>query len=189
MPRRQAHQTKSAEVHTHITVRIESYEASATASINHSAYAPEYAWTLDDNDPVYEFSNQVRLSGTSTYPPERAGDVYELTFYGDDAPSRRLHQKLKDLQVRDEYGSPKYKQYRGRQVPILVPPNGIGIVDKVRGERRWSAWLVVMPRFVGDLLVLLTCRSENFLALHEYKIERSRWIRSVTIQTNDPAQD
>lgn len=47
-----------------------------------------------------------------------------------------FEQRFRDVQERDEYNSPKYRRYHGRQIPIYNPPSGIGLIDKIRGEAR-----------------------------------------------------
>jgi len=189
MPRRVSHRRKAEQEHTHIAIRVERYEAGITASINQNVHGAQYAWKLDDEDPVYEFTNQARIIGTATYPPERAGNVYQLTFYGTDAPSQRLDTKLKDVQARDKYGSPQYRTYRGREIPVFVAPKGLGLLDKVRREASWTGSIFVVPRFVTDALVLLGRPETLFIALHERKTERVRWIQRVSLQTTDPADE
>jgi hypothetical protein len=139
--------------------------------------------------PVYEFNNRLMIAGVSTYPRERAGDHYELTIYGTDARSHRLNATLKDIQARDKRGSPEYRPYRGKPIPVYLPPTGFGLIDKIRGERRWTAWLFVKPRFVTDMLVLLGHRHSFFLSLEERKVERSRWVQALSLQTTDPAEE
>jgi hypothetical protein len=189
MTRRRKRPNKPHEEHTHVGIRIERYEARVGASVNSYAYAPQYAWDLDEDDPLYEFTNQVTITGISTYPSDRMGDAYELIIYGTDSRSHRLNAKLKDVHARDTNGSLRYREYRGKQIPIYVPPHGLGHVDKVRGERRWTAWLFVPPRFVNDVLVLLSHQRNLFLGLHERKIDRSRWVQGIAVQTNDPAEE
>lgn len=183
------HRKKPQEQYTRFAVRVERYEASVGASVNRNAYAPQYGWDLDDDDPVYEFSNHLMIAGVSTFPPERAGDQYELTIYGTDARSHRLNATLKDIQARDKHGSPQYRSYRGKQIPVYLPPTGFGLIDKVRGERRWTAWLFVRRRFVTDMLVLLGHKRELFVSLEERKIERARWVQALSLQTVDPAEE
>lgn len=179
MPRRRKRQRKREEEHTHLAIRVERYEARVEASVNHHVFAPEYAWNLDDEDPVYEFTSHLTIEGTSTYPEERAGDGYELTIYGDDAPSRRLNLRLKDVQARDKHGVRQYRLYRGREIPVFDHPSGLGLLNKIRGERRWTAWAHVAPHFVNDALSLLGCEKNLFLAINERKKDRTRWLQSV----------
>lgn len=189
MSRKRHRQGKREEQHTHLAIRVDRYDAGVRASINHNVHSPQYAWNLDDADPVYEFTNEVTITGTATYPPERAGDTYEVTMYGNDAPSHRLHLELKDVQERDVHGSPKYRQYRGREIPIYIAPKGLCLLDKVRGEAHWRAWLLVSSRMVTDALTLLGQRKHVFLAIHERKANRARWVQRISLQTSDPAEE
>jgi hypothetical protein len=131
-------QSKSKEQRTRLVIRVEKYEVDIDFSINSTALYPQNALRGDDEDPVYRFTNQLRIAGISTYPQDRAGESYELTLHGDDAPSNRIAITLKDIQVRDEYQAPKYRTYRGREVPLYQPPKGLGLLDKARGERQWD---------------------------------------------------
>ena len=189
MPRTARRGRKTEEENTHIAIRVERYEADVAASINHNVYGAQYAWNLNDDDPVYEFTNQTRITGTATYPPQRAGDAFQLTLYGTDAPSHRLGTKLKDVQARDEHGSPQYRKYRGREIPVFIAPKGLGLLDKVRGETSWNGWIFASPRFVTDALVLLGRPETLFIAIHERKIDRARWIQRISLQTTDPAEE
>jgi hypothetical protein len=189
MPRRSKHQGKPEVEHAHIAIRVEDYDAHVAAAVNHTVYAPQYAWDLNDDDPLYTFTAHLRITGVSVYPEERAGDAYELTVYGDDGPSRRLNATLKDAQARDKHGSPQYRVYRGKEIPVYSPPKGMGLIDKVRGEKRWTAWLHALPRFVNDALTLLAHKEDLFLVIHERKVERTRWVQGVTLQTSDPRQE
>jgi hypothetical protein len=60
-----------------------------------------------EDDPLYKFTAQLTITGTSTYPKERAGDTFELTISGNNAPSQRNEATLRDAQARDEHGSPQ----------------------------------------------------------------------------------
>ncbi|TIN77516.1 hypothetical protein [Mesorhizobium sp.] len=166
---------------------MEQCEASVEACINHDVYAPQYAWDLDDDDPLHQFRTQLTVTGVATHPEERAGDGYELTIYSDN--SRRLGETVKDAQARDEHGSPQHRSYRGRQIPIYNPPAGMGLIEKIRGEPRWTAWLHVSPRFVSDALALLSNERSLFLAIHERKSGRVRWVQGLGLKTTDPSEE
>lgn len=189
MARTKNHRKKPEEEHTYLTIRVEQYEACVQTSVNHNVYAPQHAWDSDENNPLYPFSTRLTITGISTHPETRAGEAYELTVYGDDARSRRHNTTLKDAQTRDEHESPQYREYRGRQIPVYNPPNGLGLLEKVRGEPRWIAWLFVAPRFVNDALVLLGQGRNLFLAIHEHREKRARWIQAVSLQTADPEEE
>ena len=67
MPRKAKRQKKPEQVHTHLAIRVERYEACVGASVNHDVYAPQYAWGSEEDDPLYKFTAQLTLTGTSTY--------------------------------------------------------------------------------------------------------------------------
>ncbi|MCV0381722.1 hypothetical protein [Nitratireductor sp.] len=189
MPRKKTTQKKPQVEHALVCVKVVRYESRVSAGVSHHAYAPQYAWDLDDNDPLFEFSTELRISGLVTYPDDRAGNELELTVYGEAANSRRLNLKLQDVHVRDKNGSPQYRRYRGTEIPVYDPPEGIGIIEKVRGEASWTGWLRASPQFMTDCLMQLGQDHELFLGIQERKVARARWIQSVTLQTTDPAEE
>ncbi|MBB3455239.1 hypothetical protein FHT86_003538 [Rhizobium sp. BK313] len=189
MPQRKKRRKTPDDEYTFLAIRVEGYEANVEAAINHDVFAPQFAWNADDDHPLLVFRTQLVIVGVATYPEKRGGDTYELTFYANNMSSDDIHATLKDVQARDEHGSPKYRSYRGRQIPIYNAPKGMGLIDKVRGEPRWSAWLRVSPCFVSDALTLLGNGRRLFLAMHERKSDRTRWIQSVSLQTTDPAAE
>lgn len=178
---------RPAEEFTYLAIRVAQCEASVDASVNRTVYGPQYAWRLDDEDPLYECKSRLTIIGTSLYPERRAGQAYELTIYGDASP--RMNVTLKDAQARDDYGSPQYREYRGRQIPVYDPPRGLGRLEKVRGEPSWRACVFLPPHYVSEVLMLMSLDRPLFLAIHEHKRERARWIRSVSLQTTDPANE
>lgn len=186
MPRKSKRQKKPAVEHERIGIRVESFEARADASINYNLYQPQYAVRMDERDPVYVFQADLQLTGKATWPEERAGDIYELAIRSDDSPSGDLGLTLDDIQAREKTGARKYRQYRGREIPVFVPPPGMGLINKRRGEPRWYAWATVAPRFVQDALAVLSLARPVYVSLHERKENRTRWVQGLTVQTIDP---
>lgn len=90
--------------------------------------------------------------GKSTYPPERAGESYEVTIKGD--PSHRSRITLKDVHARSEHDVPLYRPYRGTQIPIYECPPGLSTL-----ERRWHDMLLGQSR-------------QLYLCIHESKGNR-----------------
>ena len=186
--KRRGRSSEEEDVHTHLSIRVKHYDARVNASINHEIYNQRGSWTIE-NDPVYHFTTQLTITGISTYPEERAGDTYELTIQGGDVPSRGHDVKLKDLQARDEHGSLRYRTYHGKDVPIYDRPQDLGLLNKIRGESRWTGWLFAPTEFVRDMLILLSHGRDFFLALHERRSGRTRWIHGMSLQTNDPTEE
>ncbi|RUW26565.1 hypothetical protein EN858_22130 [Mesorhizobium sp. M4B.F.Ca.ET.215.01.1.1] len=189
MLRKRKCQKRPEDDHTYLVIRVERYEASVEGAVNYNVYSPQSAWDSDDDAPLYRFTTRLTVAGISIYPEERAGDTYEITVSGDNLGSGDIGATLKDAQERDKYGAPKYRQYRGRQIPIYTPPPGMGLIAKIRGERCWTVWLRVSPYFASDALALLRNGRSLFLAIHERKTNRSRWVQSVSVQTTNPAEE
>lgn len=186
MPARTRRPKNTEEQHTHLSLRIDSYEAGVEAAVSHNVYAPEYAWGSDEADPVYEFDTRLTITATSLAPPERDGDIYEITIRGGNSHIRRLSRSLKDTQARDEYGSPQYRTFRGKEIPVYDPPKGLGLLDGGRNKGRWTSWLFVQPQFTSDLLVLLAYDRPLFMTIHTHKVGRTHWIQGLTAQTDHP---
>jgi hypothetical protein len=173
-----------SEIYTHLSIKVESYEASTSAGINHHAYEPQYAWRSTDDEPVYELRNSVVVSGTALWPENRAGDRYAIALHG--SSGRDFDNRLKDLAELDQHGTPRYRSYRGREVPVYQPPRGLGVLNKVRGQPSWTTYLFMKPALVDRWLPLLTSTTGLFVELTECKVERDRWIRSLALSTADP---
>lgn len=186
MVRRRKHK-KPAEEHTHLAIQVESHEVSTDASININLTMDRPLFYQDD-DLVYEFVITLKIFGKSTYPPNRAGDIYEVTVRGDES-SRVLALTLRDMQARDDHGVPLYRSYRGEQIPIYNRPPGFASMKRQRGTRIWDIWIRVAPRFVSDMLLLATCDHQLYLSLHERKAGRDRWVEGISLQTTDPADE
>ncbi|MDL2403044.1 hypothetical protein [Rhizobium mayense] len=45
--------------HRFLAVRVEGFDAKVEAAINHSVFAPQFAWNLDDDDPLFEFMTRL----------------------------------------------------------------------------------------------------------------------------------
>jgi hypothetical protein len=178
----------TAETHTHLTINVDTYEASVSAGVNHVAYEPQYGWYSDGEEPVYQFRVDLTVSGKATSPADRARDSYDIMLSGEDTPVRNLDCKLSDLAELDEIGSPQYRTYRGRDVPIYEPPPGLGVLNKVRGAPSWSAFLLVKPSMIEQWLTLLTTHSDLFISLHECRANRTRWVRRIQLGTADPTE-
>ncbi|GFM28598.1 hypothetical protein [Novosphingobium sp. PY1] len=109
-----------------------------------------------------------------------------VTLYGDTSPARDLDAKLEDIAERDEHGVPRYRHYRGREVPVYRAPKGLGVLDKSRNEDEWSMSLFVKQTFVDRWLTLLVASRELFISIHECKVGRSRWVRAIKLGTANP---
>ena len=184
--RRRKRKSKSQRLHSCFGIRVNHYDASVSADVNYNVYAPEHAIRLDEDDPLYRFQTRLTIKGTVITSEDREGHSVEITVYSDDSVSGQLDLRLKDVQVRDEYGSPEYETYRGQQIPVYKDVKGLALLNKVRGESAWSSWISSSPRMLSDMLMLLQTERQLYISVHEVKESRNRWIRGIELQTIDP---
>jgi hypothetical protein len=191
MPRKKKRKSRARPVDefTQFVVSVDRYDVRVRSGINRYAHAPQYAWRDTEEEPLYEFETDLEIKGTCTFPESVAGDGCELTIYGENSPESNIYWKLKDVQVVDDHYARKYREYRGKSIPVYAPPKGMGTLHKARGEAHWRCTIWAQPRFTTDLLILLGRDRPLFLAITERKIDRDRWIQRVTLQTTDPAEE
>ncbi|MEW8073887.1 MAG: hypothetical protein AB2810_18705 [Candidatus Thiodiazotropha endolucinida] len=187
MPRKQSRNKKIAPEHSFLTIPVDAYQASISADPNtHILGTPRY---VNDEEPAIVFHTRLALTGTCTDPPARAGEPYTITLYGEAFPTGDLALTLKDLQECDKAGHPTYRRYRGHQYPRYTEPPSLGLVEKVWGEPRWTLWAQLATPFLHDALVLLNGNKRLYVAVHEKKAGRTRWVRALSLQTHDPAEE
>lgn len=186
MPTAKRVQRKAGPEHTFSSFQVKNFDASARASINHQVANPKYSFEpLLPEDLVFSHTTSLTVRGEATYPPERAGVSYELTINGEDGRYKRVNLTLGDIQSQNKHGSPTYRQYRGRTIPVVDPVPGIALLDRNK-QGTWTAWINVLPRLVSDMLVILNTNRSTWVSLHETKAGRTRWIRDISIQTTNP---
>ena len=137
---------------------------------------------------VFDFHTHIEVVGVCTYPEERQGASYQVTVYGEER-NGEFEKRLSDYVARDAEGNIKRRKSRGIEAPIYVPPNGIGLLDKRRGENLWNGVVWVAARTTSDMLTLLTRVERLYISIHEKRVGRQRWILRLTLQTSDPAEE
>lgn len=189
MARKKTRRKKPEEEYFHIAIRVERFETKTEASIHRDTTHPEFAYRLDDSDPVYRFTTELTIFGTAFDPKARAGHTYEIDIYTDDSSSSSLQLQLKDLHSRDERGLTEYRTWRGKEAPVYVKPAGLGPLNKERGRAHWTSWARVLPRSASDMLLMLNSGKDLYLALTETVDERARWLWQLSLQTRDPTTE
>lgn len=167
-----------------ISILLTLYRASADASINHDARDKRHHWT---NPKIYSFGSSVGLEGTCDYPDERSGERYVISVHGWETEEGEFEARLSCRHVMDEDGTWKYRKVRGEDILVYDVLEGIGLIEKVRGEKRWSGFCWVSPRTVPDMLLLLPHVRPLYISIQEQKVGRSRWINGLSLQMSQPA--
>lgn len=141
------------------------------------------------DDLAYEFVTTLQITGVCQAPVKRKGEKFSISITGRELHAGERSLTLKDFQARDEHWLPKYRMYRGEQIPVYDPPRGFGLLTRERGTGIWRAWLWVPPYLVSDMLSLLSRDRPLFLRIHEYKSGRDRWIKRFSLQTTLPEEE
>ena len=184
MPRRLI--PKAAEIHTHLGIRVEKVEARIGTGLNHDLVSRN-PFSDSPKDFVFEFGAAVVFHGVAIYPPERQGEKFEIQAVAKVSGRPRL--TFKDVQEHDKDGLPVYRKRRENQVPVYRPPNGLGVLERRRYDEVWYSYLFVEPAFCSNALAMIGLNRQLYLAVHEVKVERRRWIRGLSIQTTDPTDE
>lgn len=176
---------KSASVEYELlSIPLSRYGASIDASVNSYARNKHHHYS----DPrIYQFHSSVELEGTCDYPEERSGEAYVIGVHSWEIEEGMFEARLSDRHAKDEDGGLVYRRVRGEDVPVYDVPDGIGLIEKVRGEKRWSGFCWASPRTVSDMLTLLPKARPLYISIHERKVGRTRWINGLSLQTSHPA--
>ncbi len=113
--------------------------------------------------------------------PRSQGADYQLTVYGGELGDGDFNTKFRDYVVRDAEGNIKRRKSRGQERPIYAPPDGIGSLEKRRGENLWSGVVWVAALTTSDMLTLLTRVERVYVSIQEKRIGRQRWIVGLTV--------
>jgi len=177
---------RAVEQYTYLSVRVDEYSAHVSASLNHEACDPRQ---YNDKVRIYQFGSTLEIQGICTYPDDRMNEKYRITVHGQQSGEGNLDARLADYHIRDEDGLPKYRKLRGQSVPVYDIPNGLGLLQKERGTRDWNGWIWVPEQTVAQMLTLIATIRPLYVRIDERKIERTHWIRGLTLQTTDPADE
>jgi hypothetical protein len=188
MPRAKRAKPKDEAQHTFISIRVTHFDVSSRASINYRVENPKYAFgPLCQEDLVFNHITSLKVCGEPAEPSNR-GTRYELSINTEYGPYKRVNLTLGDIQARNKHGTPMYREYRGRTIPVVEPVSGISLLNRNR-EGVWTTYINVVPRLVSDMLAILNTGRPTWVSLHEVKTGRVRWIRDISIQTTDPAEE
>lgn len=177
---------KSSEF-TSLGITVDEFAVRTQAGTNISVHGtPSF---IDDREPVFVFETILDITGMCTYPAGRAGERYDVTLLGEAEMKGRLKARVADLQKRSKTGAPAFRKYRGETYPVYEAPPPLAYLEKVRGERRWTAWVWLSPQTVSDSLQILSGSKQVYLSIYEEKVARQRRIQHLAIQTTDPANE
>jgi hypothetical protein len=167
-----------------LCARVDSYDVRSSIGFNVFLLG-RIRNDVEEDAEVFDSTTQLIVRGIFSEPKDRSGERIELTLYGQRTGRTTL--RVKDVHSRDKDGSRLYRTYRGESAPELDLPTGVTTIQRRRDDHVWSAWVFVEPRLVTDMLITLTSGRSTFLSLYEKRVDRERWVTSVSLQTADPA--
>lgn len=186
MPRRK--KAGPQPVYTSLAILIDDYQAQTEIGINVHLLGTG-SFDIDDEAPIHVTDSRLWLNGTCTHPEERTGERYEVSLIAPTNPDQWMDRRIKNLHTRDANGSPRYAKRRGRLEPIYAEPPPVAWLNKIRGENAWSVYTWVAPQMVTHGLGILASGKSVYLSIYERRISRKREVRSLSIQTTDPAEE
>lgn len=161
------------------------YDVQVELGVNHRLRMNPLWSNLDTR--VMEARSELEVRGKCFYPEERKGEKFLLRLLGDPSPADFSH-TVADIQQRDTHGAPRYRMYRGYQLPVFECPKGVAILRRERRADTWNAWMPVPENYIRDCLVVLSSKAARYIYIHEHVVQRERWIHSFSIQSNDPTE-
>lgn len=173
-------------VYTHLAITIDSFSIRIDAGINYELHDLRHAVSATK---LYSHSTHIEVMGRCHYPEERADQEYRIDIFGRALRSGDFDKTLADVHVRDNDGHPKYRKRGDHHFPIYDPPDSVGFIDSARGSQLWTACAWVPPDSVIAMLAVLPHIAPLYITIQEVKFERRRKIRSITMQTSDPAEE
>lgn len=172
--------------YTELGIEIVTYRIRLNAAIN---YEVRDERRRDDDTPVYRFDSSIEIEGTITYPKMRCSDWYKLDLNNGEPTPGELTSKLADYHVRDEHGMRQYRRMRGKELPVYKLPYGVGHMYRIRGTKTWYGFAWITSQLMTDMLTVLLHVRPLYLSINECRIERTRWISGLTLQTVDPIDE
>jgi len=173
-------------VYTHLAIAIDSFKIGIDAGINHELHDLRYAASATK---LYSHYGHISFMGRCHFPEEREGQEYRIDIYGQELRQGDFDKTLADVHVRDENGHAKFRKSGNNYFPVYDPPDSIGFIDRTRGSQLWTACAWVPPGSVTNMMAVLPHIAPLYIAIQEVKLERRRKIRTITLQTNDPAEE
>jgi hypothetical protein len=188
MPKkRRASKKKPTETHEHLGARVDGYKLRVEAGLNQRLKGGP-ALQPQPTDPLYTYRTVLQIWGEVIDPDERAGEFFDFLIVGDPhAADPRI--QLADVQAQGRYGAPKTRSYRGAELPVYEPPAGITVMFPGGGRNHHQTYLPVPPQLASDMLTALASGAAPYMAIHEHKVGRKRWIDTLSLQNTHPAEE
>ena len=179
---------RTEEEHNFLSIKVSHFDVSIESSINYNLRVDRPIIIRNGEELAFLNETRLEITGLCVAPKDRVNEEYEISIWGSERYVGEHDLMLRHYQAKDEHGSPKYRQYRGQSYPVYEPPLGLGSISKNRDIGIWQSVIWVKPRLASDMLVMLNQKRTLYLAIHETKKGRQRWVQSVGLQTTNPVE-
>lgn len=169
------------------SIRVDEYRIYCEAGIN-PFMSPGRRSEPDPLALVYRFQASLEITGIFI-GEERNGERVDIKIYGGEFEEGEFDLQVKEFHAIDENFHPIFRKKGERQVPVYKLPSGIGMLDRIRGERNWQGWVRVHSDLAETMLLTLASHPSVYLAIGEHRVGRARWIHRLCLQTTNPETD
>ena len=186
MPRR----TKAGPrpIDTTLGILVDDHQAQTQMGINiHLLGTVSHG--LDDEAPIHVTDSMLSLRGTCIHPESRAGERFDVSLFASIPRNHEWILRIKDLRASDANGAPRYTKRRGGREPVYAEPPPVARLRKIRGQSAWEIYMLAEPQMITHGLLILATGKPVYLTIHERRVNRRREVRSLGLQTTDPAEE
>ena len=183
MPRKT--RRKSRDTYEFLSMWLTGYDFRIELGVNTNLRRDSLWVGLDDR--LFEARSWLEIKGKCFDPEERAGEKFFISLSADPSPDG-FNKSVRDIQERSEHGAPRYRPYRGFQVPVFERPLGVARLTREPKSGPWHAWMTVPERYVSDCLLMLTSKTARYIFIHEHIVGRERWVNGFSIQSGNPTE-
>lgn len=133
---------------------------------------------------VFSISLSVELQCRAVYSDTRQGNAFDVHLFH--SPEGREALTLGDCVVRNKDGSPSYRTIRGFREPQYRLPTGVAVIEKARGNDRWSSFVQLPDGQMAFVMQMLHCSKPVYVSFHEMRENRRRWMLQFEMSHRHP---
>lgn len=183
MPRKT--RRKAIDTYDFLSMWLTGYEFQVEMGVNSNLRSNPLWVELDDR--LFTARSCLEIRGKCIDPEDREGEKLVITLVASPCP-KGFSEPVRDVQIRNQYGAPQYRLYRGVHVPVVERPLGVARLLRDRKADLWWTYVKVPEYYVRDCLLALTSKAARYMYIHEHIVGRDRWINRFSIQSNNPTE-
>jgi hypothetical protein len=182
----QTKKTKPVVRQEYLTLKVEDFSVEVSTAVNPEARKPSQE---DDSVDLYDYGSFIQITAICTSPEDHVNQRFGITVLRNRPHAVDFDATLRNVRLRDQDGTPTYRERRGRPLPLYDIPPGFTLLNRRRGTVDWEGAVWMPEQTITQLLMVLMPRKPLYLQIVVRTIDRERWLDSVTVQTSDPLGD